>query len=139
MANLGVGSKLRFYKTFKNSFNRESYLDTISEFDMRKIVTKFRCSDHSLQVEIGRHRKIKFEDRVCKLCLNDVETELHFLKSCPIYKNIRRQIFGDNPVQNWENLLKCKDRDSTYKLASFLTKAFKLRDNMLALHNVDEA
>ena len=33
--------KLRFYKTFKLSFCREPYLDSISDFTLRKIITKF--------------------------------------------------------------------------------------------------
>jgi hypothetical protein len=138
MSNIGNGSKLRFYKTFKDTFGRESYLDNISDFQLRKVITKFRCSDHSLEIEKGRHRKLNVEERICKLCLTDVETELHFLQSCPVYGSIRLQIFGDNTVQNWNDILKCEDRKSTHNLANFLVKAFKLRENLLALQNGEE-
>ena len=55
------GNKLRFYKTFKLSFCRELYLDSILDFTLRKIITKFRCSDHCLEIENGRHIKLKPE------------------------------------------------------------------------------
>ena len=53
MDNIGDGNKLRFYKTFKNHFGRESYLDLVTDFQLRKILTKFRCSDHKLEIEKG--------------------------------------------------------------------------------------
>ena len=76
----GQGNKLRFYKRFKNTFSREPYLDHINCFNLRKIISKFRCSDHVLDIETGRHRKLKVEDRICQLCKIDVESELHFLR-----------------------------------------------------------
>ena len=74
-------SKLRFYKLFKTSFHREPYLDFVSDFKLRRKITKFRCSDHALEIEVGRHRKLNVEDRLCKPFNVDVETELHFLQN----------------------------------------------------------
>ena len=135
MANTGVSNKLRFYKTFKQSYSKESYLNYVSGFHLRKFITKFRCSDHTLEIEKGRHRKLLVEERLCKLCRTDVVTELHFLQRCPVYENIRTQVFGDELRNNWIDILKCEDRKSTYGLANFLVKAYKLRENMLALQN----
>ena len=53
------GNTPRFYKTFKLSFCREPYLDSILDFTLRKIITKFRCSDHCLEIEKGRYIKQK--------------------------------------------------------------------------------
>ena len=39
---------LRFYKLFKTDLNFENYLETIPNFQLRKNVTKFRCSGHRL-------------------------------------------------------------------------------------------
>ena len=63
-ANLGPNesSKLRFYKLVKNSFEREPYLDLIPTFQMRKYITKFRCSDHILEIETCRHQNMKVEE-----------------------------------------------------------------------------
>ena len=136
ISNVGVdqnnGSKLRFYKTFKNSFDREPYLDLVSDFHLRKIITKFRCSDHPLEIEKGRHKKLKIEERVCKLCNSDVETEIHFLQSCPVYESIRIQFFGTDQAHQGSEILKCRDQKTAYTLANFLTKALTLRESMLA-------
>ena len=52
----GQTSKLRFYQLFKTTFCREPYLDMIPNFQLRKVITKFRCSDHMLEIETGRHK-----------------------------------------------------------------------------------
>ena len=62
--NQNSGNKLRFYKTFKDSFCEESYLNLVSDFQLRKVITKFRCSDHPLEIEKGRHKKLKVEERI---------------------------------------------------------------------------
>ena len=127
------GNKLRFYKTFKLSFCREPYLDSISNFTLRKIITKFRCSDHCLEIEKGRHIKLKLEERICKLCKSDIETELHFIQDCPAYSDIRSHFFGNHSTYNWSEILQCKDKKGAFNLANFLTKAFSRRAKLLAV------
>ena len=53
MADIGSvqNSKLRTYKQFKNKFALENYLIVTSNFDNRKLIAKFRCSDHELMIE----------------------------------------------------------------------------------------
>ena len=63
----GQNNKLRLYSQFKKTWMYEPYLDQIGDFYLRKILTKFRCSDHDLEIEIGRHKKIKLENRTCKI------------------------------------------------------------------------
>ena len=46
----GQKNKLRLYKEFKQSFSFEQYLVDIKGFHCRKIITKFRCSDHTLEI-----------------------------------------------------------------------------------------
>ena len=36
----------------------------INNFALRKIITKFRGSDHTLKIEIGRHRKLEVADHI---------------------------------------------------------------------------
>ena len=121
----GETSKLRFYKLFKTSFGREPYLDHIKDFNLRKIITKFRCSDHSLEIEVGRHKNLKVDERICKLCdKEDVESETHFLLLCPTYAQNRKHYFANIGSQNWLDTLLCKDIGTSYKLANFLNKSF---------------
>ena len=77
--NSGQTNKLRFYKLFKSLLTFEPYLNYITDFQLRRTVTKFRYSDHTIEVERGRYQKLKFEERICKLCNSAVETEIHFL------------------------------------------------------------
>lgn len=130
--NLGPNesSKLRFYKLFKNSFEREPYLDLIPTFQMRKYITKFRCSDHVLEIETGRHKNIKVEERVCKICHRGIEDELHFLTYCNKYNDLRAYYFG-NENYNWRQIIQCREKYISFKLGNFLTKAFKTRNNHL--------
>ena len=62
------GIKLRTYKMFKSKFAMEDYLINLHDFESRKIIAKFRCSDHTLMIETGRHKKIDPEERMCKMC-----------------------------------------------------------------------
>ena len=123
--------KLKFYKLFKNSFGREAYLDDLNSFQLRKIVTKFRCSDHRLEIETGRHRNLKVEERICQLCSQDIETELHFIQKCPLYSTLRTKYLGT--TENWHHILQCTEKSTAYNFANFLTKAFDLRTRMLDL------
>ena len=121
--------KLRFYKLFKTNFRREAYLDLVSNFHLRGCITKFRCSDHRLKIETGRHRNLPVDERLCETCVNKVETEEHFLRWCPKYSNLRLKYFGrPHCFLDWLEVLKCENRMSAYNLGNFLTKALVLRD-----------
>ena len=76
--------------------NREytvaEYLTTVTDPNLRKALTKYRLSEHSLAVEKSRRRQtwLSREDRLCAHCpQNEVETELHFLTSCQKYDHSR--------------------------------------------------
>ena len=55
--------KLEFYRTQKNAFITEKYLD-LPLFQHRQIITKLRCSDHQLDIERGRYRGILRIERI---------------------------------------------------------------------------
>jgi hypothetical protein len=54
---------------------------------------RFRCGSHALRIELGRWTKPVTErsQRVCQLCEQGVEHELHFVMSCPAYQQIRTE------------------------------------------------
>ncbi|CDQ66979.1 unnamed protein product [Oncorhynchus mykiss] len=61
-----------------------------------KALTMYRLSEHSLAIEKGRRREtwLSREDRLCAHCpQNEVETEMHFLTSCPMYDHITDTYF----------------------------------------------
>ena len=60
MANIGSvrNSKLRTCKQFKNTFALENDLIITPNFKNRKLIPAFRCSNHELIIEKGRHKKL---------------------------------------------------------------------------------
>lgn len=75
------------------SYAHQSYLQVITNVQLRQKISRFRCSNHRLEVECGRHVKPKSvprRDRVCRLCsLGAVEDEDHLLLVCPAHHDIR--------------------------------------------------
>jgi hypothetical protein len=91
------GNKLRTYLKIKDQFHRESYLQNITNKDHRHTMTRFRISAHVLNIEYGRYRGIKVNERVCPYCPTKVEDEMHFLLSCQKYAKLREQLLQKLP------------------------------------------
>ncbi len=75
------------------SYAHQSYLRVITNVQLRQSLSRFRCSNHCLEVECGRHAKpesVPRRDRVCCMCsLGAVEDEDHMLLVCPAHHDIR--------------------------------------------------
>ncbi len=75
------------------SYAHHSYLQAITNVQLKQPLSRFRCSNHHLEVECGRHAKLESvlrRDRVCRLCpLGAVEDEDHMLLVCPAHHDIR--------------------------------------------------
>ena len=87
-----VQSQLRTYGLLKDKVGIENYLQIIMNPLIRQQFTKFRLSNHSLNIEKGRHNNIPKELRLCPFSTNSVETEIHFLLECNTYKTIREEL-----------------------------------------------
>ena len=91
--------KLSFYSIFKKQYNQEDYLTFIKDPSQRRMLTKFRISNHKLLIEYGRYQKITREERHCKTCnTGAVEDEFHFSFEYPSYNNIRNN--ANNILKN---------------------------------------
>ena len=131
---ISTSSKLSTYKEFKTLLNPEKYLQVISNYFIRKQLTRFRISNHQLLIEEGRHRRIDPIDRRCKFCeMNCVENEIHFLLVCPLYHKLQLKYilipehFGF--YQSYNNLIKIMSSESEKvirNIAFFVHKDFKL-------------
>ena len=77
--------------------------------------SRFRTSNHNLEIERGRHCKpvLPVELRTCKLCEMAVEDEIHFLCNCPSLNIERNHLFrirGELDLQNdFISILSCKE------------------------------
>ncbi len=135
------GNKLRTYNTFKSNFTFEPYL-MCGNRDQRRILTKFRISDHPLEIERGRYFGLEVKDRKCKLCNVDIEDEVHFLIKCEQYKSFRnnyfRQIYLNN--KNFKDLsdknkliwlMSCEDKHIVTILFQMLGDFYNTRNIFL--------
>lgn len=131
--------KLRTYSTFKYNFEKEIYIDRVSDACKRKCLTQLRISAHRLEIEAGRYKNKQACERICKSCdLNQVEDEIHFLSSCSLY-NSERDIFFQyvtDKVHNFNSLdasskmiwlMTCEDLDIIDAFANFVHTCFNLR------------
>ncbi len=83
--------KLQCYSTLNRTTKFANYL-LIKPFKERQILSKYRLSNHDLEIERGRHRQTwtEREQRICRHCdLQQIEDEKHFLLVCPKYHNVR--------------------------------------------------
>jgi hypothetical protein len=95
LSNLDEHSKLFLYNKLQNEIKLEDYLSTLKIFNSRQILTKFRISDHKLEIEIGRYKKVPREQRICKV----LDDEKHFFLHCHINCNIRNSLIQE--IENY--------------------------------------
>ena len=84
----GSQSKLRSYKSFKDTFDTESYvLDDIPRAH-RSALAKFRCGVAPIKIETGKYENLSINERKCFTC-DAVEChvicEFLFMKTCVIF------------------------------------------------------
>ena len=59
------GNKLHSYSLYKTLFRLEPYLQ-MQDRNARRTLAKFHCSDHTLEIEVGRHKGVPEKDRICR-------------------------------------------------------------------------
>ena len=137
----GVGSKLRTYRTFKNIFKMEQYLNYGTE-KTRRLLTKFRVSAHNLKIEKGRYCNLEVENRKCDLCKNNIEDEIHFFIVCPKLDTHRKPYFQliNKYNKNFNSLSNCskfiwllsnEDKYIINILFKMLEKLSRIREELL--------
>lgn len=86
-------NKLRTYKMFKNDYGAESYVTSVISRSHRSALAKFRCGVAPLRIETGRYERLPPGERSCFNCANLIEDELHVLIRCPLYQDLREELF----------------------------------------------
>ena len=110
----------------------EKYLLEISDFKLRRIICKFRCSNHCLLIEKGRHTKPKtpVEQRLCTKCnAMCVEDENHFLCECSFYNDIRKDFYYKRRSLGFynEDFIDIMTSQNNFYLGKCLIKMFNRR------------
>ena len=71
-------SKGELYQYITDRCILQSYMSKTIDLKYRKEITKFRISNHRLNIEVGRYKNVVRQLRVCTLCdHNDIENELN--------------------------------------------------------------
>ena len=117
----------------------DSFVAKMTITTYRNAVAKLRLSAHNLLIEIGRHRNIIRNERICLLCtLNEVEDEYHFLLICPAYNELRhlylKKYYYNSPSMiKLIQLLNCDNVKVLNGIGIFYIKANEMRKNELSI------
>ena len=135
-ASLNESSRCHYYKHFKTLLNTERYLTMELPVKFRLAMSRFRCSSHKLNVEIGRHNKVPFELRICSYCnqnydLQTVECEYHVFFECGKYTDIRNQYLLNwyslnTNLQGFFNILNSSDEKVIHSTAVYINKLLSM-------------
>ena len=137
--NIESSNVLILYRSVKEKFELESYLEIINSRNLRIALAQIRISAHSLRIQTGRFARDRIERnlRYCEICNSDeIEDEFHFLFKCPAYDSLRKQ-YIKRYYYNRANMIKCKQLLTSTRyseirsLAKYIHEAFKTRKQLL--------
>ena len=129
----GLGqNKLRVYRQYKEEYGTEQYLNVIMPWYHRRALALFRCASAPLRIETGRYENLPVDQRICFYCQDAVEDEEHVIAVCPLYAEIRRQLYD-----------KCEQINPAYsgltdknKMIFILSDAGIIKDSGRYLHEI---
>ena len=135
--------KLEFYNVFKDSYTSSTYLDVIRKNPNRKTLVKLRISNHKLNMETDRYKKISRCDRICPVCVLNIDGEIHFLFNFPKYSSIREDFFNkiENRIPNNKHapisnliiqLMNSTDYYLNKQLVLYVSSCVEMRDNLIS-------
>ena len=128
--------KLEFYNSFKTDYKLEPFIYNVKDRKFRSVLAKLRCGILPLCIETGRWKNIPRNERLCKLCNNTIENEIHFVFFCDKLKNIRDPFFTtlcnqNNDFMDMEVVTKLKilmSKNNVFSFAKFLDDLFTERN-----------
>ena len=142
--------KLRTFIKFKDFYTVPSYVTKPLTFIQKKYLSKLRLGSLELKIETGRYSRPRLEitERICPICIEnrlrdglepEIETEIHFLFFCEMYKSLRdRWNQTLSKPDNFEAIdettklkLVLNDHTNVKATAQFIVDAFNMRRQML--------
>ena len=131
-ADIQTKPKLRTYVKLKDNYCTQNYVKLNLTRPQRSKLAQIRLGILPLYIETGRYTNVKIENRICQMCNeNKIESELHFIMSCPLYKE-ERQIFFNSINVNFNSYsladnLKLLCTDYSRKLSKFVSNIWEKR------------
>ena len=71
-------SKLAIYASFKSDMRKENYIEILTLRKFLGILARFRTPNHTLEIELGRHKGLLLSQRICVYC--DFHGDIHILR-----------------------------------------------------------
>ena len=128
--------KLRTYRELKSTFTCENYVEMLQP-SSRSCIARLCSGVFPLAIETGRWRGKPIEERLCSVCPQPVvETEEHFLLSCPLYNDIRAKHINQlitsydwNNISNTDKLVYLFSDNFVNATSKMVNKSFLRRIN----------
>ena len=119
----------RYYRSILNPKKKSLIYSSFIDDEKRQIITRWRLSNHKLQIEIGRYRVpyIERADRKCYEC-NILEDEYHAIFVCPAFNFVR--INHQPLLEKYPSVQAFLDPElmDIYEVAEFLCEIDKVLD-----------
>ena len=136
---LSLKPKLRSYRTYKETLIPEPYVILNMSRHKRCLMAQIRSGTLGLNIEVGRHRNVKLDDRICQFCtLHEVESEFHFVMRCPTYENFRTNLINKirltlHNIDDLNKELQFCEIMSNFQipLSKFISSAWEKRNSLL--------
>ena len=88
-----INAKL-FLKLFDTCVKHKNYLGVSVDKKIISQYSKLRISSHRLNIEVRRYTRTPVNLRMCNICSSsDIEDEFHLMCVCPMYSDIRNNLF----------------------------------------------
>ena len=120
-------------RLFKQDFGTELYVTKYLPPYLRSYLAQFRAGILPLEVELGRFRGLRVEERICPMCTSgQVEDEIHFLFVCQCYFGLRNALLNNVILisDNYEFILKDLMNNQPKQLALYIYNAMIKRNNV---------
>ena len=123
-------------------YELENYLSYISNITDRVNLTKLRISAHQLRIEKGRYEIVNKKpllecERICKYCnTGEVENEVHFVMSCPLYRTLRKKLFSElninmtSKIVVFKHLMESQNSILSISFSKYVTECIKMRTSV---------
>ena len=131
-SDINNSTRCDFYRNIKTLLNVERYLNSDLRPYYKRSLARFRCSNHKLNIEIGRHFNVNREDRVCLHCFLQkdilvIEDEYHAFFICEKFEEIRHIYLnswykGLPSLDNMYNIFQSDNPTTLKNLAIYVSK-----------------
>ena len=121
-------SRLCLYRTIKSSYAVDMYISVLNIRKFRHSYCSLKIGSLDLEIQRGRYNNVPRDQRLCKLCHNEVEDEYHFLLKCPLYDELRAKYIPSkycvNPnLHKFVLLMSCRNSNIILSTATFIYMA----------------